>query len=268
MAENISVHIAMAMLVIACLSCGEVDKPISEDPPETFIETRLNEHSLVTNIYLDIQWRGSQYVDEFSYRCEEIPDLSDWSQWSNETSVKLEYLDQGDYTFEVKGRYAEDNEDESPATLMFTVDFDGPGVLLKPLKKKLILGEKFALEIMADDVTDLMVAHLLLHYDPAQLEAQSVIPGAVFEGSKTPLFFSTIDASQGIIDISMSTAGATPSRIQGTEPIAVVRFKSLSVGESPISFDEKSEFFDSAGKPVSIINRIDGVVEVTEKIGN
>jgi hypothetical protein len=263
MMSYVRISIVLLAVVIVGSSCGEVEGPLPEALLDTDIISGPEDDSVVIESSATFQWKGSnKLVGAFSYRY--TPRQENWSVWSPEASVTLEYLDQGDYVFEVKGRYEPGNEDDIPARRAFTVDIPGPGVLLKPFKQKAILGKEFRIDVVADEVSDMVLAHLILKFEPAQLQVLDVTPGEVFQGGRLPAFFETIDNSRGIVDISMSTIGATPSKIDGTGIIATIRFRSVSSGETDVTFDSGSELRDSKNRPIGITNRIGGIVEILE----
>jgi len=266
MLSHVLVYIALIFVAIAISSCGDLSEPLSEVSLDTYIASGPGDGSVVIEPSVAFQWEGGNHlVSEFSYRC--TPGQENWSVWSPDTSITLNYLDQGDYVFEVRGRYEPGNEDDTPVGRTFTVNIPGPGVLMRPLKQKVMLGQEFNVDVVADDVEDLMLAHLLLKFEPAELQALDAAPGEIFQSSDLPVFFKQIDNSQGMIDISISTATIMSSinvkpSISGTGAIATVRFKSLSVGESSVSFHSGSELRDSANRPISIINQIGSAVEI------
>lgn len=256
------VHICMFLILVSITisSCGELEAPLSEVSFDTYIVSGPEEGSEVAEPLVTFQWEGSNsLVNEFSYRY--MPYQENWSVWSSDVSITLDHLDQGDYVFEVKGRYEPGNEDDTPARRSFTVDIPGPGMLMKPFRQKTVMGEEFNIYVIADDVEDLVLAHLVLKFDPSKLQAVDANPGEIFQ-SYPPAFFKTIDNSGGIVDISISSIGAEPSRFSGTGAIAAIRFKSLSVGESSVDFDRESEFRDSKNKPVLVLNQFGSIVEI------
>ena len=254
------------VIIVALIvsSCGEVEKPLEETPPDTNIVSGPGEGSTITEPSVTFEYTGSnKLVSEFSYRYSPIQE--NWSKWSPDKSVKLEYLDQGKYVFEVKGRYESGNEDTTPDQRSFIVDIPGPGMLLKPFKRNAAPGEEFKIEVVADEVgEDVLLAHLILKFEPALLQFLDAAPGEFFQSSSPPVLQKTIDNSEGIAVIDISTITAQPPRIKGTGIIAAVRFRSLSAGKSNVSFDDKSKFEDSTRKTISIVNRIGSVVEITE----
>ncbi len=264
MLNHIFIYIFLVFFAIIISSCGDVEKPISEVPPDTYVISGPEDGAVVPESSVTFIYQGNNdLIQEFSYVCTSIQDV--WSAWSADRSITLGYLDQGDYVFQVKGRYEPGNEDQEPARRAFTIDIPGPAMLLKPLKKVAVLGQEFKTEVIADEVKDLMVAHLILKFDPSQLQVLDAIPGEVFNGSSLPkFFFKVLDNTSGIVDINMSTIGAKPDRISGTEIIAAVKFKPLLVGKSNLDINIKSEFRDLTNRPLDIINRIGSVIEILE----
>ena len=70
-------------------------------PPDTFLISDEIEGSIFDISSVTIEWEGSENVTEFSYNLDSLQ----WSSWSTETAVTLEYLDEGSHVFYVKGRY-------------------------------------------------------------------------------------------------------------------------------------------------------------------
>ena len=252
------------VVVVISSSCGggEDGGEIIPETPGAIITSGPEE--VVNAPQVTFQWKGSnKFVNEFAYRWMPYYD-ENWSEWSSIKSVTLRYLDEGEYTFEVKGRYEDESESDEPTVWTFTVDIAGPGVFLKPLKRRAKLNEEFEIEVWVDEVESSMLAHLILKFEPAQLRALEAVPGDMFQGNYPPAFFETIDESEGIVDISMSTIGTNLPTVKGTGAIAAIRFKSLSIGESDVDFDSGSDLRDPANKPIAIITWIGSNIEIMQ----
>ena len=93
------------------------------ESPETIITNydSLNESTIDTSS-VTIFWKGNEFVNHYSYNL----DSTQWSGWSADTSVTLNNLSNGFHIFYVKSRYGIGIEDETPATVTFTVDYDNP----------------------------------------------------------------------------------------------------------------------------------------------
>ncbi len=253
-------HAVLTLAIIMALSCCDVEDPLEELPPDTHITSGPEDGAVMTEPPVTFQWEGSnELVEEFSYRCS--PYQEEWSPWSLDGSITF-YLDEGEYIFEVKGQYEPENEDDTPAQRAFSVDFPDPGMLLKPFKQEVLLNQEFTISVIAHEVEDVMLAHLVLEFDASQLQALEVIPGEVFRRSNPPMFLARINDTEGIIDINMSTVGTKPPRIEGTAEIATIRFRSLSVGEGGVDIDSGSEFRNSENGIINIASQWGSVVEV------
>ena len=108
------------LLFLSCkaeLATNPLDEESSEyvEPETTITVTDLDGSTLATST-VTIGFEGNDLVIEYSYNL----DSSGYSDWSSSTSVTLAYLDEGLHTFSVKGRYASEDEDETPATVRIT----------------------------------------------------------------------------------------------------------------------------------------------------
>ncbi|MFC1716388.1 hypothetical protein ACFL6S_22135 [Candidatus Poribacteria bacterium] len=254
-------YVVLTLLIIVVVSCDKVEDPLAEVPPDTVITLGPADGTVVTEPSVSFQWEGSnRFVGEFSYRCS--PYQAEWSLWSSDRSITY-YLDEGDYLFEVMGRYESGNEDDTPVQRVFTVDFPGPGILIKPLRQEVTPGQEFTIHVFVNDVADLMLVHLSLKFGPSVLQALDAIPGEVFQVGSPPVFFKKINNFDGIVDIDISTVNARPSRINGTADIAVIRFRSLSTGKSSVTLEDGSELRDSGNRIIDVVSRFGCVVEAT-----
>lgn len=260
---NYTTVIYIVVTVFIVTSCSDVPEFPDEDPPvETYITFGPQEGAIVLKPSVTFQFAGNnKFVGEFSYRF--LPQRENWSEWSPLTTVELEYLDQGSYMFEVKGRYEPGNEDDMPAKRAFSIDIPGPGILMEPLKQTVIHGQEFRIDLVADDVEDLALARLVLTFEAARLQAVDAMPGAAFL-VQPPAFFKAIDNTEGIIDLSISSIGTEPSIINGIAVIATIRFESLSAGETKVDFDDESEFRDPTNTYLHMVSRLGSVIEVLQ----
>ncbi|HHH80191.1 MAG TPA: hypothetical protein ENL13_04745, partial [Thermoplasmatales archaeon] len=91
-------------------------------------------------------WSGEDDVTPvedlvYSYKLEGYDSV--WSQWSSETSKSYSGLTEGSYTFLVKAKDGDGNEDPEPAERVFTVDVSAPTVaLVKPESNSLYIMNK------------------------------------------------------------------------------------------------------------------------------
>ena len=163
---------AVIVLILLIFSCDEIqENPLDPEgenytPPDTFLTMDKLEGSTLDTSTVTITWQGNNgLVAEYAYSFND-----DWSEWSSATSVTLNYLDEGAYTFSVKGRYASEEEDETPATVNFSVDMVGvKGIRVHPLLTEMSADSTADVHIYAEDVDGLVFFSFQIQYDPDSL---------------------------------------------------------------------------------------------------
>ncbi|PIU14914.1 hypothetical protein COT20_02345, partial [bacterium (Candidatus Gribaldobacteria) CG08_land_8_20_14_0_20_39_15] len=103
---------------------------------------------------------------------------------------------------------------------------------LEPSSSSYTVGDSFNIVIKLDtgsSNTDGVDIHYL-NYNPLLLEAQTVLPGALYANTNT----NNIDAVNGRIDFSQTSAGGATFNGQGT--LATITFKALSQGTANLTF--------------------------------
>ena len=143
--KNLTTHI----LIIACL-CSQYscDEPVLDNifdgdiTPGIEIENEGLNGSEINTSDITLDWSGNDFSFEFSYLLE--PRDADWSDWDSTMTAYYDYLDEGPYVFKVKGRFDENEEQETPDSILFNVNaIDGPGLRVYPLYKSANTGEEF-----------------------------------------------------------------------------------------------------------------------------
>jgi hypothetical protein len=184
---------------LACVTAPdepEFDNPLDPDtpdyiPPGTTIVTApigtVNQSSVT------LSWQGSHELLDFSWRLDDRP----WSQWGNDTSIVLEYMDEGDHVFEVKSRYATGDEETTPVRVEFTVDaVPDQSILLYPYRVVPVEGEPLAVELQAHGVTGLTALEVVLQYNTTALDPDTAQAGPFLaRDGGTVVAFSDLGAS-------------------------------------------------------------------------
>jgi len=203
-----------------------------------------------------ITWSGNDLVVEYAYSLND-----DWSGWSADTSVTLNYLDEGDYTFSVKGRYAPEVEDESPATVNFSVDMvQGPALRVYTLLTEMSVDNTANVDIYAEEVDSLMSATITLSYDTASLEIVSVSQGDMFAGTGESVFI--YEDGSGTITIHTMFMGGDSPYVSGTGSLAAIVVKALVLGSHNLSLDGAQLLKTHTNRSISIIEKVNGLVVV------
>ena len=252
----------IVLIGILFLSCEEIDyNPLdSVNPdyiaPETTITSDINGSTLDIST-VTITFAGNDEVTEYSYSA----DSSSWSSWISTTSVLIDYLDEGQHTFSVKGRYASGDEDESPATASFTVDaVQNSSLRLYPLRHIISKDSTVTCHIMAEGTDSLMSATITLSYDAASLEIVSVSQGNMFTGTGKSVFIN--EENSGTITMHTMYLGGDSPYVSGTGSLSVIVVKALTSGSHSLSLDGAQVLKTHTNRPISIIETVNGLVMV------
>ena len=255
----------LSLSLLLFLSCDEeiLTNPLDEEnnpdyvEPQTIITVTDLDGSTLDTSAVTITFAGNDEVTEYSYSA----DSSSWSSWASTTSYKMEYLDEGQHTFSVKGRYASGNEDESPAAAVFTVDaVEDSSLRLYPLRHIISVDSTATCHIMAEGTDSLKSATITLSYDVASLEIVSVSQGDMFTGTGVSVFID--EEVSGTITIHTMYLGGDSPYVSGTGSLAVIQVKALTSGSHTLSLDGAQLLKTHTNRSISIIEKVNGLVVV------
>ena len=211
--------------------------------------------SVLDTTAVTITFSGNELVIEYAYSL----NGSTYSDWRTNTSVTYSYLDEGAYTFSVKGRYTSGEEDETPATISFTVDaVTGPALMFYPRQHITSANYPVTFQLMAEEVENLMLAAISVSFDDSLIEIQAVSEGSIFTGSGTTAFHYELTAGSLII-YAMLLGGDSPS-VSGTGVLAEITVKSL--GTATLSLDGTQVFKTHEDRSISIQETVNGLVVI------
>ena len=228
--------------VIFFLGCEEITtfNPLDPEnnpdftPPETTITTENIAGTLLDSSSVTIAWEGNDNVIEFSYSLDSLY----WSEWSVDTSVTLEYIDEGNHDFYVKGRYASLTEDDSPASVSFEVDvMSGPGLRVQKWMSEATVLDTITIDIYAEEVTDLVLAEFQVSYDVAVLSLVNSAKGDMLAEIETSAF--VLEGTPGLLHVNFTTLEHTGLSGSGS----VVNLKFLPLMADSTSIDLQNIIF-------------------------
>jgi len=238
--------------------------PTTHIPPETTIASGPANGSTITTSTVTITYESN--ADLFQTRL----NTGTWSTWSSDTSTTLTYLDEAQYSFDVRSAY-EPGEgeptviDETPASVTFTVDaVSGPSLRFSPSFREINQGSEFVLELIAEEVSDLMAVRATVQFDPDVLTTIDVTKGSFFTstGGSQALYY-TIDDVNGVLEIDIGTAAGSPAGVTGSGTIATLTFRGDTQNEIDVTFDlSATAFRDSNNQPITISNLVGARVRV------
>ncbi|MEE9464131.1 MAG: cohesin domain-containing protein [Candidatus Neomarinimicrobiota bacterium] len=272
---RLALVVVVSVLTIVSLSCEgapdapEYDNPIipgdpSYVPPQTTILSGPVEGAVVDSHAVTFTWVGNQDGMTFSYRLNEVR----WSYWATDTTTTFQYLDEGDYLFQVRGQYTSGVIEDTAASSGFTVDdIHGPALWLYPRYQDVDVGSEFSLEVMLEEVENVFAVKVVLGFDPTALQVSNI---EVYEDSRsllkanggTVIPFSSYDNTAGSVTCAVATATGAPPGVSGTGAVARVTFSMTGPGETLISFRASSSFRDPDNQDISLNETVHGMVGV------
>ena len=208
---------------------------------------------------IEFIWEGNELVAEFRYKLDSFL----WTDWNENTSTTLSYLDDGFHQLSVQSRYL--NGDTSGIeSITFIVDaVDGPALMFYPRRHFAQAGETVIFRVMAEEVTNLMMSEIHLEYDPSMLEIISISQGSFFQNSYNSIFLYEINNEAGVIQINTTLLDGDSPSVSGTGDLAELQVKLLQSGSTTINFNGSDAFIGPENNDIIILEKINGLV-VTE----
>ena len=207
---------------------------------------------------IEFTWEGNELVAEFRYKL----DSFDWTDWSENPSAIISYLDEGDHQLFVQSRYL-NGDTSNVASVSFVVDaVVGPALMFYPRRYFVQSSETVTFKIMAEEVTNLMMSEIHLEYDPSMLEIMSISQGSFFQNGQNSIFLYEINTEAGAVQINTTLLdGDTPS-VNGTGDLAEIQVRLLQSGSATVSFNGSDAFIDSENNDITILEKINGLVVI------
>ena len=230
-------------------------------PPETTITSGPSEGAVLDTSSAVFTWEGNDHlVIDYSYKY----DSNDWSEWADVTLVTLNYLDEGAHSFSVKGRYSETIEDETPASISFSVDaVQGSGLRIYPLLTEVTTGATFTVSLYAEEVSALTYGEVQISYNSSYASFVSVESSGLLTGNTEDVIFiseHTNGGSEGQIDLTFALTGE--ESLEGTGALCIFTFTASSPGTFPLSISTASVFRDKDNNNIPINDISNGLVVV------
>ena len=255
-------------ILLFALGCEDTvpirDNPL-DDEGSDYISPTIN---LLTDIVngdtlliesISIGFEGNELVTEFRYKL----DSFGWMEWNENTTLTLSYLDEGDHQLSVQSRYL--NGDTSDVVnVSFVVDaVGGPALMFYPRKHFANQNETVTFQIMAEEVTNLMMSEIHLEYNPSMLEIMSISQGSFFQNGQNSIFLYEINNEAGAIQINTTLLDGDFPSVSGTGDLAEIQVKLLQAGSATLSFNGSDAFIGPENNDITILEKINGLV-VTE----
>ena len=256
------------LLLVLLASCSkpqplELSNPLSQSPTVSFTEVP-DEGAVLSDARVSFRWIGGHPgVSEFAYRL----DGENWSGWMPGTSL-TRLLDEGPHTFVVKGCYPPEPDfagrESAEISRTFTVDaIHGPALWLKPRWTTVDVGDTVMLSVMAEDITDLMLAHLEVAFDGTKLSWVDAKQGSFLSlNGAEVVFLVKVDQVQGRSILDLGAAGGQPHGVSGSGVMSVLHFRTHGQGTVEVTLTDKVKVRDSANRPLMLNAREPSVLVI------
>ena len=259
-------RILIFICLLFILSCEEVvieqDNPLDDNnpdytPPTIDFIVSPDDGSVLTTSDVVFEWEGNELVTEYRQKFNEQA----WGDWSDQTSVVLQYLDEGDYSFAIQGRY-ESGDTSSVLVLNFTVNaVSGPALIFFPRANITSVGSNVTFQVMAEEVTNLTAAQFNISFDPSKLEILSVTQGAMLQISGESIFDVDYDNATGSVSVITAALGGSQPAVDGTGVLLELELKVNGAGTSTLEFDGTELFRDPDNNDITIAQKVNGIVK-------
>ena len=253
------------IFILLFWSCDEVvieqDNPLDPGNPEfepptvTFI-SGPDDGETITTSDVTFVWDGNDLITE--YRTKYNNDS--WAEWSNETSVTFQYLDEGSYSFSIQGRYSTGDTSAVIANNFYVDAVQGPALMFYPRARFSNGGWNVTFQILAEEVTSLTAAQFNVTFDPDKLEIISVIQGSLLQLSGESIFNVEFDNETGSLSVITAALGGDLPSADGTGALLELVLAIKATGTSILEFDGTELFRDPDNNDITILEKVDGMV--------
>ena len=196
---------------------------------------------------------------------------------TSELSVVLRDLDESpehtSYTFEVVA-VEEDGRESQPAKRSFRVDaIGGPAVWLRSRRMQIpdpSVSPEFSLEVMAEEVMDLLLVHLIVRFDKDLVKIRNVDRGPFLatnsrEDHVISMPSDILEANgSGLLTIDMGVLQSEgPPAVSGSGVLATIRFSVIARSqETLIDLTPETKFVDARNQDMALKVRVGAKIEI------
>ena len=256
----------LLLFAVIYFSCEE-STPIRDNPfddesgdyvePTILLISDISDGDTLYTENVTILWEGNELVSEFRYKL----DMFDWTEWSENSEAELNYLDEGSHLVYAQSRYLS-GDTSDVVSISFVVDaVDGPSLMFQPRRNFAEVGETVTFQIIAEEVSNLMMSEINIGYDPQALQIISIEQGSFFQDSQSSIFLYEDNPETGLIQVNTTILDGNTSAISGTGSLAIVEVKLIEAVSSTIIFQGTDTFIDPENNVIEISERISGIVE-------
>jgi hypothetical protein len=260
-------NIRIFLLLFLFIACEE----LNIDPENPFEASPDEQIPVVEELYYEsdsssatFNWSGNKFALEFSYMFEShsyaeqiLQPYNNWSDWSIDTTITLDNLDEGNYTFHVKSRF-DVIEQEVNATLDFEIDAITEAALrIYPLRQEVNVGNSLIIFLYAENIEDIAGSQIQFQFDKNQVE---YIENANNCGIETDLFCPVLGDEDNSITIMNWNINGDYNR---DNPLVQLSFNRIGNEDTEIIISSAT-VRNSENEDISIENYYNGSIEIVD----
>jgi len=235
---------------------------------ETVITDGPSAGSTITLNSATFSYIGGPLVVGYSHRMDFESNTSAWSDWTTDTVVTYENLDEGEHTFHVIGKYSETDIQSASTTSSFIIDaVSGPSIRVFPQTTHADINSVFQIDVYAEELgagSPVSGIALEIHFDSQKLAlngSDPIIKGAFLSDySGTDLLIEELETGTITVNIGV-TEGFNSTGLAGTGVLFSISLQTLSSGQSSIEIIS-ADYRDANNTPIGIQEIISGSVVV------
>ena len=253
------------IIVLLFWSCEEIvvqqdnlldpGNPEYDPPVITFVSGPGGGETISTS-EATFSWEGNDLVSEYRTKINN----DSWGDWADHTSITLQYLDEGGYTFSIQGRYT--TEDTSAViSNNFSVDaVQGPALMFYPRANFSSVGSNVTFQVLAEEVSSLTAAQFNVTFDPSKLEIVSLTQGSLLQINGESIFSTEFDNQAGSLSVITAALGGDLPSVDGTGVLLELVLEVKATGTSNLEFDGTELLRDPDNNNISISETVNGLV--------
>jgi hypothetical protein len=213
--------------------------------------------SIVHQSDITFRWRGTGKADSFDW----MLDGRGWRGWTTQDTVRFPYLDEGYHNLLLRAKARYGIEQRTPLTCAFRVKTTPlPALAAVPWHFSASNGSEVYFNMIADSVSHLVEARLVLQYDPAALQYSYFACGGAWNYAGSVVHSDSSSPGQVDIRIRPNPPG---QGISGTIAVAFISFRPLiTQGTASISVAPASFLRNSSGDTIAFATRRGCVVDI------
>jgi hypothetical protein len=252
------------ILAFILVSCDEIaiepTNPLDPNNPDyTAPQISIlspSDNEIINTSSIIFNWEGNRDGMLFRYEVD-----SKWSDWNENKSVQIDHYDEGSHSFSAQSKYAT-GDTSAVATINFEVDaVEGPSLLFNPRYQESAVSQIFQLSLLAEEVTNISGAEVILTFDPEIIEVVDVLQGELFNELGQIIFIEDHSSSFGTITISTAVWGNDKPAATGTKSLAEIQVRLKKSGNATIGIESTSTFRDPDNQTITINQFVGAIVE-------